>query len=612
MNRKTKRLIKEVMNFETGEYFNTDVFFQKSIDEIHFYRSELDRAIKNKRIKLFVCPICKQLVRIRGGIPNNGEEKKQAFHFAHLADTKECPIKTNYHLPEEIVNRIKYLGVRESLKHIDLKNKIAESLRRNEINKGDFSYIEIEKVVKSDITDKEWKKPDVKSVYRNRKVVFELQISTTWLSVITKRQEFYKENGIYIVWLFDKFDVNDDTRELTYNDVIYTNNQNALVFDDEMYQRSIEENDMVVRVFYNTFYLDGLNMKNEWKNEIVGFSEMKFDPHNYKVFYYDSSADKKKCEQKKLLLIELEEKKERTRQQQILEKQKKQEAERQTKINRHYNLENNKIPKIKRKIEELRDNQIRDKETEIKHIERQINHLIDHLENFTPLFQEITKFDYPIPINIFRNSETIENEIKEKFKDEIESYRNFKLKQNELNKSKADILNRLCEIKKLPEKKIGEKPFRVLNPKDNRHLEFIKFNVDDLKVIRREYVGELFGSINVEPLKNSFPNIERLPFNKFLNDYMIIYSFEDKIKSYQENIETLNVQLKDIENEIDNFKDSIKQQIEKYIDEKLILLDEQRKLKIVENNFLKKILESKQKKYDLLLKEFNNLDGVLS
>ena len=56
----------------------------------------------------------------------------------------------------------------------------------------------------------EWKKPDISASYKNINIVFEIQLSTTFLSVIVDREYFYKDNQTYILWVFKNFviDVN--------------------------------------------------------------------------------------------------------------------------------------------------------------------------------------------------------------------------------------------------------------------------------------------------------------------------------------------------------------------------------------------------------------------
>ena len=52
----------------------------------------------------------------------------------------------------------------------------------------------------------EWRKPDVKALYGDKFIAFEIQLSTTFLSVIVERREFYLKNNALIFWIFNEFD----------------------------------------------------------------------------------------------------------------------------------------------------------------------------------------------------------------------------------------------------------------------------------------------------------------------------------------------------------------------------------------------------------------------
>lgn len=74
---------------------------------------------------------------------------------------------------------------------------------------------------------KEWRKPDVRALFRGTPVVFEVQLSTTYINVITARREFYLRESGLLVWVFAKFDLG--ARRLTQDDVYFNNNRNAFV-----------------------------------------------------------------------------------------------------------------------------------------------------------------------------------------------------------------------------------------------------------------------------------------------------------------------------------------------------------------------------------------------
>ncbi|MEG9134434.1 DUF6035 family protein, partial [Acinetobacter baumannii] len=72
----------------------------------------------------------------------------------------------------------------------------------------DFDNIRVESVCKS-IDLSEWRKPDVSALYLNKLIVFEGQLSTTFLNVIIDRKVFYQDNNACLIWIFDRFKPNE-------------------------------------------------------------------------------------------------------------------------------------------------------------------------------------------------------------------------------------------------------------------------------------------------------------------------------------------------------------------------------------------------------------------
>ncbi|WP_026714460.1 DUF6035 family protein [Flavobacterium daejeonense] len=280
-----KRTIEFVLNKDDGSTVYANSFFLKEENEIFNYRTELQKAIKGIREPLFVCYYCGQNVKINGG-----GQKKKVLHFAHKKDSDFCHLKTdtNYSLLE--IKRLKYNGAKESNLHFKTKNLIKEFLELN----NDFSEIKVEKVVKSNTNYLEWKKPDISAIYKNANVVFEIQLSTTFLSVIVDREYFYKENQTYILWVFKNFEIEEFKQRFTEKDVFYSNNRNAFVLDDKAIDLSEQNNDLYILCFYQKPYIENLKIKYDWGFEYVCFNQLTFDEINYKFFYFDVTKEEEK------------------------------------------------------------------------------------------------------------------------------------------------------------------------------------------------------------------------------------------------------------------------------------------------------------------------------
>lgn len=287
---KENRTIKSILDLKTGKEILASEFFLKEIDEIFQLRYEFETAIREETAR-YVCYYCKQPIKIRGR-----KDSKTILHFAHLKDSDECPIKTGNKFNKEEIQRIKYNGAKESELHFTLKNSIADFLTKNkESNKG-IEEVAVEKVYKHKAIPKVWKKPDVSSVFKGNSLVFELQLSTTFLSVINSRQEFYKENNTFILWVFSSFDTNEEERKFTQSDIFYNNNFNGFEFNEETIELSKSQNDLVLKCFYQKPTIENNSINVYWRSEFVKLNELTFDKSNYGVYYYDFKTEKLKLE----------------------------------------------------------------------------------------------------------------------------------------------------------------------------------------------------------------------------------------------------------------------------------------------------------------------------
>lgn len=285
-----KRTIESILDLMTGkEVFASDLL-SKSLDEVFKLRYEFETGIREKTPR-FVCFYCKQAIKLRGQ-----PDSKRIFHFAHLRDSEECLSKTNNKFSKEDILRIKYNGAKESCLHIELKTFIADSLRLNCTNFKGVEFVSIEKINKHQAIPKVWKKPDITSIYFGKNVVFELQLSTTFLSVINSRQEFYRENKTYIIWIFNSFETDEDQRKFTQSDVFYNNNRNGFEINEESKQQSILAGDLILKCYYERPKIRDENIIYEWESVFISLSDLLFDPITYKVYYYDVEGNSKRLD----------------------------------------------------------------------------------------------------------------------------------------------------------------------------------------------------------------------------------------------------------------------------------------------------------------------------
>lgn len=269
------RTIESILDLQEDIIINAEEFFSKNIDELFKWRRLFETYIQ-KNQKRFVCRYCKQYIKIRA------IDSKVNLHFAHLKDSDSCILKTDNRSTREQIDAIKFNGAKESKEHIELKSLIYKYLEMNKKCKE----IIIEKVQRDKAT-KDWRKPDIKANYKDLNIVIELQLSTTYLSVITAREEFYKRNEIYTLWVFNKVEKVDNEQTFTQMDIFYNNNYNAFEFDHEAIKKSIENRTLFFNCHFHFPYIDDSKIKIKWESELISIDEVSFDSENFKVFYFD-------------------------------------------------------------------------------------------------------------------------------------------------------------------------------------------------------------------------------------------------------------------------------------------------------------------------------------
>ena len=196
----------------------------KKKGELYILRPKLrDRA------NPYVCTACGEPVLLKSN-------QHHHHFFSHLseqaANNLGCPFRSGSKAltPEEL-DRIRYHGQREGVRHIRAKALIDRTLRAD----ANFTEPIVDKVWKSFIEG--WRKPDVRTTWLGDPIVFEVQISNTYPSVVAERTNFYRDNGTLLIWVFDKLP--SEWRTL-HADTFCANGQHLFVVDEE--STSVSEN----------------------------------------------------------------------------------------------------------------------------------------------------------------------------------------------------------------------------------------------------------------------------------------------------------------------------------------------------------------------------------
>ena len=286
-NFESKRTINEVLDVETGNIIKSEDYFKLSEDILMADRRRLQEAIAGFSAPKYVCAYCQQLVKLSGRVTRRG----QVSFFAHLHDSDDCEIKTSSNLSKDEIEMRKYGNIRESIRHIELKNQIAELLKTT----PNVNNVEIEKRINSDIPFLHWRRPDVSAEYQGRDIVFELQLSTTFLSVVVDRDIFYRMNNTFIIWIFNFSDNQEyvNLNNLMCKDIYYSNKRNAFIFDEKAQRISRDAGELyLLCIWFEPVLENGVYKQSNdcEKKEYIKFSDLQFDETSYKLYYIDADA----------------------------------------------------------------------------------------------------------------------------------------------------------------------------------------------------------------------------------------------------------------------------------------------------------------------------------
>lgn len=254
--------------------------FLDSCEEQEFFQLRTAIAKNRKTNPIALCNVCFQPVVLRA-------TPQRTTFFAHVKDSDDCPIKTTTNLTMEEIQAMKYNGQKEGRQHKEGKQKLAELLKIDPLFSND---IHVEKTFREKNPvgiAKRWRRPDISAqlLSDKREIIFELQVSTTFLDVIISREEFYKNNDAYITWVFLDF----DHEKFTTLDIAYANKANVFVFNQEANHESELNNRLLLKCFYRKPYMtEELSIAHKWVSEMVDFSMLKYDERNKKIYFVDT------------------------------------------------------------------------------------------------------------------------------------------------------------------------------------------------------------------------------------------------------------------------------------------------------------------------------------
>lgn len=293
-----QQTVKLAIDCETGELVTADSLL--ALSEAKF--SELRRAAMAARVERkrggisvrFQCAVCKQplfLSRYREGSTNRW--------FVHDGNAEQCPwYEGNRPTPEQTKALI-YRGQQEGALHQEYKRFLAHWLAKD----ASVTGIALEQTTFSEVMKGEWRRPDVKCTYQGHPLVFEIQLSYTFLSDVIARDEFYKREGIFIVWVFAGFDLN----RAAVTDEAFFNRRNLFVLDADAMRQTAEQGALTFNGYWQSPQLKDGRVRDIWTSNFVSLSEVSFPTDTRRPYFFDYDAARSAIESELIAAVRTKE-----------------------------------------------------------------------------------------------------------------------------------------------------------------------------------------------------------------------------------------------------------------------------------------------------------------
>lgn len=280
-----RQTVKLGIDCETGELIHAEALLVLPEEEFSTLRRQAMTTRGERRrgaeTMRFQCAICRQplfLSRRIGG--------RQNRWFVHDGKSEQCPWYEGNRLTPDQVKALVYRGQQEGREHREAKQFIANWLALDPT----VSAISQEQTTFSAALNGEWRRPDVKCLYRGTPLVFEIQLSYTFLSDVIARDAFYKREGIFIIWVFARF----DRSRAAVVDEAFFNRRNLFVLDECAKQQTLQRKSLTFSGYRQTPVLLDDQIVDEWSVLPICLDGVTFPTDTMRPYFFDYNAERKK------------------------------------------------------------------------------------------------------------------------------------------------------------------------------------------------------------------------------------------------------------------------------------------------------------------------------
>lgn len=291
------RTITEVLEVETGKHVSVEEILAKDRAELLLLRKLQQEAIMGLREPRYKCLECGEILNLAG----ESQIRGKVTHFQHTRRTREeinsgirnCALRSANdanRLSRAEIDALKYSNS-QGERHRLVKETLAELLQQT----PDVNNLYVEKNVASEFEGFDWKRPDIQFEYKGRNIICELQISSTYLSVITERELFYriKQSSVLWVFCFEEDSKQEEFESLFVRDIYYANRRNAFIFTKEAYEASKANNKLHLTCIWFEPHIDqGVYDPDQVvrRSKLVALEDLSFDTETHKPYYVDAEA----------------------------------------------------------------------------------------------------------------------------------------------------------------------------------------------------------------------------------------------------------------------------------------------------------------------------------
>jgi len=281
-----KHSLTEIMDNDSGQPIDISKFIRREdrlvIQDRNTMRHRYKSDPKNPWLVCSLCGAAVQLVSFTD----------RSFYFRHMPEEEDkgCPINTKGRYSADEINAMKYNGAKESKDHKRLKKLLYNSILADPRFENPPK---VERVWKG-MDRKTWRKPDVQATWLNYRLAFEIQLSTTFLSIIVDRRDFYRSENGYLIWLFKEFNPSKTRR--AEEDVFFNNNSNVFIVNERTEEESRENKKLTLECWYALPEIRENQINDVWRHESVIIDDLKFDQQKQRIYFVDYEAERSKAE----------------------------------------------------------------------------------------------------------------------------------------------------------------------------------------------------------------------------------------------------------------------------------------------------------------------------